>query len=151
MYKFFAFQAETGAHRPLADLVSPRAFGSIMIVTGIVSLVIATLQHRLQLNQIKAEFGPGPLSPAMLLAGLISLLGLLALVPVLLGRGTCSTISAVPGTRDRSRRNMPGWTKVQCRRGISHSSVVFRLKGLVQGSNPRSGRRSAGSRPTRSL
>jgi putative membrane protein len=41
MYKFFAFQAETETHRPLADLVSPRAFGSIMICTGIVSLVFA--------------------------------------------------------------------------------------------------------------
>jgi hypothetical protein len=53
-----------------------------MIVIGLVSLLLATLEHKRDLNALNAEYPGGRRSLARVLAALISLLGLLALLLV---------------------------------------------------------------------
>ena len=55
----------------------------ILIVIGIVSLVLATIQHRRQMQILKLEYENAPASTAGLVAGLISVVGLLAVFAVI--------------------------------------------------------------------
>lgn len=55
-----------------------------MIGIGLVALVIATLEHRRDLNALKAEYPGIPRSLARVLAALVSILGILAFVSALL-------------------------------------------------------------------
>ncbi len=83
IYKFF--QIEGAGKQDHA--ISATEFSLVMIVFGLVSLLIATLEHRRDLNALRAEYPEiPPRSLAWVLAALISLLGILALVTVLLRR-----------------------------------------------------------------
>ena len=82
IYKFF--QIEAAGKQNLA--ISATEFSVLMIVIGLASLLMATLEHRRELNALKAEYPDMPRSLARVLAALISLLGILALVTVLLRR-----------------------------------------------------------------
>jgi putative membrane protein len=55
-----------------------------MIGIGLVALVIATLEHRRDLNALKAEYPQVPRSLARILAGLVSILAILAFISALL-------------------------------------------------------------------
>jgi hypothetical protein len=57
-----------------------------MIVLGLLSLLIATLEHRRDVNALRAEYPDMPRSLARVFAALISVLGILALVMVFLRR-----------------------------------------------------------------
>jgi len=83
IYKFFQFELKGQPPNP-ERLVGPREFALIMIAIGLVSLLLATFDHRRSMQAMRAEFGPIPYSTAAVVAGLISLLGILALVAVLL-------------------------------------------------------------------
>ena len=84
LYKFFQIE---GAGVQQDRLVSATMFSALMIVIGLVSLTMATLQHRRELNTLKAEYpSQVPRSLARVLAALISVLGILALVAVVLRR-----------------------------------------------------------------
>jgi putative membrane protein len=83
IYKFF--QIESAGRQD--GVVSATEFSVLMIVFGLVSLLMATLEHRRDLNALRAEFQEiPPRSLARVLAALISLLGIVALVTVLLRR-----------------------------------------------------------------
>jgi putative membrane protein len=83
IYKFF--QIESAGRQDV--VVSATEFSVLMIVFGLVSLLMATLEHRRDLNALRAEFQEiPPRSLARVLAALISLLGIVALVTVLLRR-----------------------------------------------------------------
>ncbi|QKT08009.1 DUF202 domain-containing protein [Gordonia sp. X0973] len=78
IFKFFQYRRETNAD----TIASPWLVGLVMIVVGIVTLVLATIQHRQQSRALR-EFDPDqPRSLAGLVASLIMLLGLVALVVV---------------------------------------------------------------------
>jgi len=81
VYKFFQFDLK----RPegFSGAVGPREFGLMMITFGLVSLLAGTLQHVISLRQLRREYPATPRSVAALLAGLVSILGLVALVAVL--------------------------------------------------------------------
>lgn len=86
IYKFFQFELKD---RPVVDehVLGPREFALIMISIGLFSLLVSTVQHRLSMRALRTEFGAiVPYSIATLVAGLFSILGLLALVAVLLRR-----------------------------------------------------------------
>ena len=86
IHKFFQYQLEQG-QKPLGDaVIGPREFALIMISIGIVSLVVSTVQHRQSLAALRASYGGDvvPYSTATLVAGLFSVLGVLALVAVAL-------------------------------------------------------------------
>jgi putative membrane protein len=79
IYKFFQIEAERTAAAS-ARLVGPREFAIMMIMIGLTSLLLATLEHRRELHSLKVEY-PGvkiPHSTARLIAGLISVLGTVA-------------------------------------------------------------------------
>lgn len=83
IYKFF--QIEAGAGRQ-DRVISATEFSVLMIVFGLVSLLMATLQHWRDVNALRAEYPETRRSLAVVLAALISLLGILALITVLLRR-----------------------------------------------------------------
>ena len=81
IYKFFQVEPAGGAStgRPL---FGPREFALLMISIGLVSLLMATLEHRSNLRALSAQYPGSPRSLARILAALISLLGLVALIAV---------------------------------------------------------------------
>ena len=81
VYKFFQFDIKRG--QELSGSIGPREFGLMMITFGLVSLLAGTLQHVMSLRQLRAEYPATPRSVAALLAGLVSILGLVALIAVL--------------------------------------------------------------------
>jgi putative membrane protein len=84
IYKFFQIEINKG--EPRAHLIGPREFAMIMIGIGLLSLLMATIQHRQDRNALRAMNPEVPRSMAAVLAGLIALLGLLAFVAVILDK-----------------------------------------------------------------
>jgi putative membrane protein len=83
IYKFFEMEQGMGKGFASAQVIGPRHFSMILIVIGVVSLVMATIQHRRQLEILKVEYEKAPASTAGLVAGLISVMGLLAILAVI--------------------------------------------------------------------
>jgi len=83
IYKFFQIELSRGSSPRGDRLIGPTAFALLMIVIGLVSLLLATLEHRRDLKALNAEYPGGRRSLARILAALVSLLGLLALFLVL--------------------------------------------------------------------
>jgi putative membrane protein len=82
IYKFFQYLQEKGtAERQ--RILGPRQFALIMISIGIIALALATLQHRRDMVALRALHPEVPYSFATVLAGLISLLGIIALLSVI--------------------------------------------------------------------
>jgi putative membrane protein len=82
IYKFFQF--EFAGRTQQVHLIGPRGFALILISIGLVSLLAATIQHRLDRNALRVLYPEVPRSPPALLAGLIALLGILALLAVVM-------------------------------------------------------------------
>jgi putative membrane protein len=76
--------AKPGGHED-KDLIGPHEFGMAMIIIGLLALLLAALQHRSALAALRAQYpvieGYPQIrrSSAALLAGLIAILGMLAL------------------------------------------------------------------------
>jgi len=72
------------------DIIGPDEFGLLLIVIGLLALLIVTLEHRASIEALKVQYPVTegyqriPRSRASMLAGLIAVLGLLALVSILL-------------------------------------------------------------------
>ena len=81
IYKFF--QLEIGKGAPSGHLVGPREFALLMISIGLLSLLMATIQHRRDRNALRELNPEVPRSMAALLAGMIAILGILAFLAVL--------------------------------------------------------------------
>jgi putative membrane protein len=81
IYKFF--QIEIGKGEPGNHLIGPREFAMMMIGIGLLSLVMATIQHRQDRNVLRAMNPEVPRSMAAVLAGLIAVLGIVAFAAVI--------------------------------------------------------------------
>ncbi len=82
IYKFFQLELARVAPRP-ERLFGPREFALLMILIGLGSLLMATLEHRRDLNALRAEYPIMSARPmARVLAGLVSVLGLMAIAAV---------------------------------------------------------------------
>jgi putative membrane protein len=81
IYKLFQIEIANGAARN-GRLIGPREFALLMIIIGLVSLLMATLEHRRNLRALSAQYPGTPRSLARVLAALITVLGLAALVAV---------------------------------------------------------------------
>ena len=81
IYKFF--QIETGKGEPKDHLIGSREFAMMMIGIGLLSLLMATIQHRQDRNELRARDPGVPLSMAAVLAGMIALLGIVAFAAVI--------------------------------------------------------------------
>ena len=84
IYKFF--QLELGKGEPGNHLIGPREFAMMMIGVGLLSLVMATIQHYQDRNVLRAMNPDVPRSMAAVLAGLIALLGIVAFAAVIFGQ-----------------------------------------------------------------
>lgn len=82
IYKFF--QIEIGKGEPDRHFIGPREFALIMIGIGLLSLVMATIQHRQDRTALRAMNPEVPRSMAALMAGLIAILGLVAFLSVIM-------------------------------------------------------------------
>ena len=70
---------------PRADtLLGPRGFALLMITIGLVSLALATIQHRREMEALRGEFGAVPYSTAAIVATLVAGMGLIALTVVVM-------------------------------------------------------------------
>jgi len=83
IYKFFELELKD---RPAQHVIGPRELALMLIGIGLLSLVLSAVQHRRSLQALRREYGDvvAPASTAGVVAGLFSVLGLLAFVAVLL-------------------------------------------------------------------
>jgi putative membrane protein len=82
IYKFFQIELSKEGSKS-GHVIGLREFALAMIVIGLVSLVMATLEHRRELQSLREQYsGVGPRSLARILAALISFLGIIALLAV---------------------------------------------------------------------
>jgi len=80
IYKFFQLELKG----PAAEgLIGSRGYALAMIVTGLVALMLAGVQHFQSLRLMKETYGPLPRSVAAPVAALVVLLGILAFVAVI--------------------------------------------------------------------
>ena len=79
IYKFFQYLQEkrTGARD---RLLGPRDFALLMTSIGLVALALASWQHRRDMKALRAQHPGVPYSLAIVLAVLISILGMVALL-----------------------------------------------------------------------
>lgn len=78
IYKFF--QLEGLRHPHPARLIGARGFAFLLVIIGLASLLLATIEHRRNIRRLTALY-PGPQrSLAAILAALISILGIVALI-----------------------------------------------------------------------
>jgi putative membrane protein len=77
--KFFEGLKGGEEHR---HLLGVRTFSLVMICVGLVSLVLATVQHQRSLHELKRNFGKQPVSLALVLSILIAGLGIFGLLAV---------------------------------------------------------------------
>jgi putative membrane protein len=83
IYKFFEGLHESGELNRTGTLLGSRNFALIMISIGLVMLTLATLQHRQNVARLKLQLGKTSRSLALVLAALISCLGILGILAVL--------------------------------------------------------------------
>jgi putative membrane protein len=83
IYKFFQYLAQSQGVTPYR-LFGPQEFAAGMISLGMVTLVLATVQHRRDIKTLELKYGRAYRSLSVKLALLLSLLGVLLLFVVLL-------------------------------------------------------------------
>jgi putative membrane protein len=83
IFKFFEGMQEKGMSGRTAGF---RGFSLMMIFIGLFCLIAATIQHRRDLRSLGAQYGVKQSSLALILAALISVLGVYGLLSVILGQ-----------------------------------------------------------------
>jgi putative membrane protein len=81
IYKFF--QLELPGRAEKSRLLGPREFALLLVSLGLVSLVLATLEHRRSQRVLKQQWSDAPRSLALWLAAMISILGTLAFLAMI--------------------------------------------------------------------
>ena len=82
MYKFFDFLR---SGQPSGQgFFSPRRYALFIISIGLIALLLATWEHQRNMRALRAVFPHVPYSGVTVLAGLISLLGIVTLLAVIL-------------------------------------------------------------------
>lgn len=82
IYKFFQYLKEQNAVRN-DRIFGPREYALLMISVGVVALVFATLQHRRDMKALRALHPEVPFSLVTVLAGFMSLIGVVTLLAVI--------------------------------------------------------------------
>ena len=82
VYKFFELvRAESGYNK---HLIGARQFGLLLVSLGLVSLALATVEYRQNIRMLGERYEGRPRSLAVIVAALISVLGIVALLLMLL-------------------------------------------------------------------
>jgi len=83
IYKFFQLELHNPDGTP-EHVIGARGFAMFMIGIGLVALVLASVDHRRSLKKMRQTFGvDGGRSTAGLVGGLVSVLGLIAILAVI--------------------------------------------------------------------
>ena len=83
IYKFFQYLRDQNKVSEEGRLIGPRGFAMLMIGTGLVALLLATIQHRRDLVKLRRHYPQTEYSLATVLAGLLSIIGILAITAVI--------------------------------------------------------------------
>lgn len=83
IFKFFEYLKDQQTAGP-ERWFGPREFALLMIVTGLVALLLSSIDHRRHMQALRTHYGPVPYSLAALMSILIAILGLFGLLSVLL-------------------------------------------------------------------
>jgi inner membrane protein YidH len=83
IYKFFHLQHAVQPPGTAEVHVGSRPFGILMIATGLLALLLATIEHARNMRTMRAQYGRMPVSLAGVMAGLISILGIVGLYSAL--------------------------------------------------------------------
>jgi putative membrane protein len=81
IYKFFQIEAPTAGQH--AGLIGPRAFALMLVSIGLASLPLAVLEYRQSIRMLEMQYASKRRSLAVLVAGLISTLGFIALLAMI--------------------------------------------------------------------
>jgi putative membrane protein len=81
IYKLFQLEG-LGRAQP-GHLIGPREFAFLLVSLGLISLLLATVEHRQNIRTLGAQYPGNQRSLAALLAGLISILGIVALLAMI--------------------------------------------------------------------
>lgn len=84
IYKFFQYLREKSESPSAERLLGPHDFALLMISIGLISLLLATIQHWQFRKKLKQKYQVTGFPLTMIMAALISLLGILALIAVIL-------------------------------------------------------------------
>ena len=82
LYKFVFYLHETGGSPTVQpqQTFGARSFGLVLIGTGVIALILATVQHVQQMKRLRHHYPETPRSLSLVLAGLIIALGVMALM-----------------------------------------------------------------------
>lgn len=81
IYKFFQLEVRVGQR--FEQIIGPREFALLMMGIGLIALIVSTIQYWLYRKELMKQYPQVPRSMAALVAGLISLLGILGMVAVI--------------------------------------------------------------------
>ena len=81
IYKFF--QLEGAAPKQGSYLIGPREFAFALVSIGLCALVLATLENRANIRSLGPQYAGRQRSLAVIVAALISLLGIAALMAMI--------------------------------------------------------------------
>jgi len=85
IYKFFQYMREQG--QAIADRAfGPPQFALFLITIGLISLLLATIQHRHEVRVMRAHYAHVPYSLATVVGGLVAILGVVTFVAVFFGK-----------------------------------------------------------------
>jgi putative membrane protein len=83
VFSFFKLQAQGEPFRE--GLITPRSFGFLMVLTGLVAILLAGLQHFREMESFRAAGIHVPPSLATIVGILVVIIGFLALIGVIFG------------------------------------------------------------------
>jgi putative membrane protein len=84
IFKFFEYLHEDAGMRPAHQFLGPRQFAMLMIGTGLVALIMATIQHVRSMRALRSQYREAPYSLAFFMAALIGALGALGFLSVVI-------------------------------------------------------------------
>jgi putative membrane protein len=84
LYKFFQYLHEQNPQRHPPDILGARTLGLLMVAIGVITLALACWQHRQSTKRLRTQYPEVSFSPAYVLAGLMTVLGVFALIAPLL-------------------------------------------------------------------
>src|SRR5262245_19373673 len=82
VYKFFQLQHVEGEQTN--RLIGPHEFSLVLVSIGLASLFLATVEHRMNMKGLRAQYPDIPRSLAGFVAALIAVLGIAALIVMIL-------------------------------------------------------------------
>jgi putative membrane protein len=85
LFKFFQYIVEHEPGKHVDHVLGPKTIGAVMIGIGTSMLLLASVMHRKQLVELRKSYPETPFSQSLILAVLITILGLMMLAAVLLG------------------------------------------------------------------